>query len=87
MSTLIPIDFSNTWKSGVRILNTAIAMLPNIVIALVILAVCLIVGATLKSVVRSFSQRRQYRRNLSLLLGQLVYTFATTQSRTAGAQS
>ena len=70
----IPIDFSNAWKSGARILNTAIAMLPNFVIALVILVAFLILGATLKSIVRSFSQRRQYRRNLSLLLGQVVYT-------------
>jgi small conductance mechanosensitive channel len=74
MHAPIPIDFSNAWKSGERILNTAIGLLPNIVIALVIFVAFLIFGAFLRSMVRSISLRREGRQNLSILLGQLTHT-------------
>jgi small conductance mechanosensitive channel len=74
MSVPVPIDFSNAWKSGARIINTAIALLPNLIIALVIFVAFLILASTVKSMVRHLSVRRQHRRNLSLLLGQLAYT-------------
>jgi hypothetical protein len=33
----MPIDFSNAWKTGVKIINEAIWLLPNVVLAIVIL--------------------------------------------------
>jgi small conductance mechanosensitive channel len=74
MSAPIPIDFSNAWKSSARIVNSAISLLPNLVIALAIFVGFLILASTAKSTVRHLSLRRQHRRNLSLLLGQLAYT-------------
>ncbi len=67
------IDLSNAWKSGFKIINTAISLLPNIVIAMVIFALFLIVASASRSVVRRFSQRRTGRQSLGLLLGQLTH--------------
>ena len=67
------IDLSNAWKSGFKIINTAISLLPNIVIAVVIFALFLIVASAARSVVRRFSQRRTGRQSLGLLLGQLTH--------------
>ncbi len=74
MNAPLPIDFSNAWKSSARIVNSAISILPNLVIALVIFVVFLILASTAKSMVRHLSLRRERRRNLALLLGQLSYT-------------
>jgi small conductance mechanosensitive channel len=71
----IPIDFSNAWKSGAGIANATISLLPNLVIAVAIFVGFLILASTAKTVVRHVSLRRQHRRNLTLLLGQLVQTF------------
>lgn len=68
------IDLSNAWTSGARILNEAISLLPNFVLAVVIFTVFLILASAAKSMVRRFSKRRQRRQNLTLLLGQLAYT-------------
>jgi len=64
------IDLSNAWKSGIKIINGVISMLPNIVIAVVIFIFFLILASAAKSVVRRFSQRRRTRQSLGLLLGQ-----------------
>lgn len=74
MSDPVPIDFSNAWKSGERIINNVISLLPNLVIALVIFAAFLILASTAKSMVLRLSVRRQRHKNLAILLGQLVYT-------------
>lgn len=66
------IDLSNAWKSGSRIINSAISLLPNIVLAIVIFVAFLILASGAKSVVKRFSRRRQRRQNLGLLLGQLA---------------
>jgi small conductance mechanosensitive channel len=73
MTAPIPIDFSNAWKSGVRIVNTAMSLLPNLIIAVAIFVAFLILASTAESMVRRFSLRRQHGGNLSLLLGQLAY--------------
>lgn len=74
MSDPVPIDFSNAWKSGARIINSVISLLPNLVIALVIFAVFLILASMAKSMVRRLSVRHQRHKNLAILLGQLVQT-------------
>ena len=74
MKRHLPIDFSNAWNSGQRILNTAISLLPNLLIAAVIFVVFVILAAAAKSFVRRFSMRRRDRKNLALLMGQLIQT-------------
>jgi small conductance mechanosensitive channel len=74
MSDPVPIDFSNAWKSGARIINSVISLLPNLVIALVIFAIFLILASMAKAMVRRLSVRHQRHKNLAILLGQLVQT-------------
>ena len=66
------IELSNAWKSGSRIINTAISLLPNFILAVVIFVLFLFVASAAKSIVRRFSQRQQRRQSLGLLLGQLA---------------
>ncbi len=54
-------------------LDGAIALLPNLILALVILVVFVILAAAARSLVRKVSQRKSGHRNLGLLLGQLAY--------------
>jgi small conductance mechanosensitive channel len=74
MSAPVPIDFSNAWKSGAGIVNKAISLLPNLLIALVIFVAFVILASTAKSMARRLSSRHQHRGNLTLLLGQLAQT-------------
>jgi small conductance mechanosensitive channel len=66
------IDLSNAWKSGSRIIDTVISLLPNAILAIGVFVVFLIIASAAKSVVRGISHRRQRRQSLGLLLGQLV---------------
>jgi small conductance mechanosensitive channel len=74
MSDPVPIDFSNAWKSGARIINNVISLLPNLVIALFIFVAFLILASAAKTMVRRLSVRHQHHKNLAILLGQLVQT-------------
>jgi small-conductance mechanosensitive channel len=73
----MPIDLSNAWKSGTRIINFVISLLPNIILAVVIFIVFLIVASAAKSIVRRVTQRRGRRQSLGLLLGQIAYIAMT----------
>jgi small conductance mechanosensitive channel len=68
----VPIDYSNAWKSGSRIINSAISLLPNLVLAIIIFVLFLILASAAKAVVRRFGLRRQRRQSLGVLLGQLA---------------
>jgi small conductance mechanosensitive channel len=72
LSDPVPIDFSNAWKQGQRIIDGAITLLPNLMIAVVIFALFVVLAAASKAMVRRLSLKRQHRQNLALLLGQLV---------------
>jgi small conductance mechanosensitive channel len=67
------IDLSNAWKSAVRIINYAIALLPNFILAVIIFVVFMFIASVVNSVVRRFAHRRHRRQNLALLLGQLAH--------------
>jgi small conductance mechanosensitive channel len=69
----MPIDFSNAWKSGSRIINFVISLLPNIILALVIFVSFLFIASLSRSAVRRFWQRRQRHQGLGLLFGQLAH--------------
>jgi small conductance mechanosensitive channel len=68
------IDLSNAWKSGSRIINGAISLLPNLILAVVVFILFLILASAAKSLVRRVSQHRQRRQSLALLLGQLAHS-------------
>ena len=73
----MPIDLSNAWKSGSRIINYVISLLPNIILAVGIFILFLIVASAAKSIVRRITQRRGRRQSLGLLLGQIAYITMT----------
>ncbi len=73
----MPIDLSNAWKSGTRIINFVISLLPNIILAVGIFVLFLIVASAAKSIVRRVTQRRGRRQSLGLLLGQIAYIAMT----------
>jgi len=73
----MPIDLSNAWKSGSRIINYVISLLPNIILAVGIFILFLIVASAAKSIVRRLTQRRGRRQSLGLLLGQIAYIAMT----------
>ena len=65
MSDPVPIDLSGAWKSGARIINNVISLLPNFVIALAIFVAFLILASAAKSMVRRISVHRQRHKNLA----------------------
>src|SRR5258706_688072 len=73
----MPIDLSNAWKSGTRIINFVISLLPNIILAVGIFVLFLIVASAVKSIARRVTQRRGRRQSLGLLLGQIAYIAMT----------
>jgi len=70
----MPIDFSNAWKTGVKIINEAISLLPNVVLAIVILLFSLLLAAAGKSLARKWAQRRRKHQGITLLLARLAQT-------------
>jgi small conductance mechanosensitive channel len=66
------VDLSNAWKSGQHIVNSAVGLLPNILLAGSAFVVTLILASVAKSFVRRMAQRRQRRLSLGILLGQLT---------------
>jgi small conductance mechanosensitive channel len=71
---MLPIDLSNAWNSGVSIINKGIALLPNLVLAIVIFVVFLVLASASKSLTRRFTLRRRTHQGVSLLISRLVRT-------------
>jgi small conductance mechanosensitive channel len=70
----MPIDFSNAWKTGVRIVNTGISLLPNLILAIVIFIAFLILASASKSLTRRFALKRRTHQGATLLISRLVQT-------------
>jgi small conductance mechanosensitive channel len=68
------IDLSKAWKSGSRIMDAAISLLPNLILAVVVFVLFVILASAGKSVVRRIIEKRRQRRSLALLLGQWTHT-------------
>jgi len=66
------IDLSNAWKSTSRIIDAAISLLPNLILAAAIFIIFLIFASAAKSIVRRLTARKERRQSLGLLLGQLA---------------
>jgi small conductance mechanosensitive channel len=69
----VKIDLSNAWRSWDHMVDAGIALLPNLILALVIFAIFLLLGSVVRSLVRRISVRRNHHRNLGILLGQLAH--------------
>ena len=67
------INISDAWNSGIRIVNSAISLLPNLILAVVIFIAFLFIASVAKSAVRRISRRQKRRQSLGLLLGQLAH--------------
>ena len=70
----MPIDFSNAWTTGVRIVNQCIALIPNFVIACIIFVLFLLIASFCKTMVRRVAVQRRKHQGIGLLLGRLVHT-------------
>ena len=69
----MPIDFSNAWNTGVRIINQSIALIPNFLIACIIFLVFLVVAWFCRTLVRRVAVQRRKHQGIALLLGRLVH--------------
>ncbi len=70
----MPIDFSNAWNTGVKIINETISLLPNLLLALLIFVTFLILAAAGKSLARRWVQRQRKHQGIALLLARMVQT-------------
>ena len=68
----MPIDLSYAWKSGERIVDGVISLLPNLILAAVLFALFAALASLAKTVVRRIMHRQSHK-NLSLLMGQLAH--------------
>jgi small conductance mechanosensitive channel len=70
----MPIHLTTAWKSGERIINGVIALLPNVVLAVVIFIIFLVLASISKSMTRRFAVRQKRRQGVALLMARLVHT-------------
>lgn len=69
----VKVDLSNAWRSWDRMVDAAVALLPNLIIAFVVFVVFLVLASLTRGLTRRISVKRTHHRNLGLLLGQLAY--------------
>ncbi len=67
-------NFSDAWKSGNHIVDSAISLLPNLILAIIIFVILLIVASAIKRFVRHAAERHQRRQSLGILFGQIAQT-------------
>jgi small conductance mechanosensitive channel len=63
---------SNAWKSGNRIINQTIDLLPNLILACAIFVVFAILARVCKSLIERLGETKKMRQNAVLLLGKLA---------------
>jgi small conductance mechanosensitive channel len=71
--TPVKIDLTNAWRSWDHMVDAAIALLPNLILALLIFCLFLVLATVARSLVRRISVKRNHHRNLGILLGQLAH--------------
>jgi small conductance mechanosensitive channel len=67
----VKVDLSNAWKSGGRIVDSTVGLLPNLLLAAFVFIAALVVARLAKSFVRRMAARHERRQSLGILLGQL----------------
>lgn len=68
------VNFSDAWKSGNHIVDSAISLLPNLILAIIIFIIFLIIASGIKRFVRHAAERHQRRQSLGILFGQIAQT-------------
>lgn len=66
-------DFTLAWETIKGWANDLIALLPNIVLAILVFIVIVFIGKFLKRTIISITEKRQGSRNVGLVLGRLTY--------------
>lgn len=66
------IQISNAWEKVQGMINGFIALLPNVVLALIVFAIFFVVAGTIRRLVRRLTRDRRHARNLGLILGRLA---------------
>jgi hypothetical protein len=64
----MPIDFSSAWKGGAKIVDEAISLLPNLILAVIVFLVFLILASAGRSLARRWVERRKKHQGIALLL-------------------
>lgn len=68
----MPVDFSNAWKTAVKMINDLVSALPNMLLALVILILFLFAASFANSLTRRFVLRRRSHQGIAILIARLV---------------
>ena len=68
------LDFSAAWNTGAKIINEAISLIPNAILAVFIFGLFLLMASLSGSLVRRLAIERRKHQGIALLLGRLVYT-------------
>lgn len=66
------IQISAAWEKVQGMINGAIALLPNVVLALIVFAIFFAIGGSIRHLVRRLTLKRRHARNLGLILGRLA---------------
>lgn len=66
------VQISVAWEKVQGMINGAIALLPNLVLALVVFAIFFVVAGVVRNLVRRLTRDRRHARNLGLILGRLA---------------
>jgi len=70
----MPVDFSIAWKTGAKILNETVSLLPNIILGLLIFILFLVAASLARSLTRRVVLRRFTHQGVALLLARLIHT-------------
>lgn len=65
-------EISAAWDKVQSMINGFIALLPNIVLALIVFLLFLFIASRIKALVKRLTRNRRYARNLGLVLGRLA---------------
>ncbi|MBD2346483.1 mechanosensitive ion channel family protein [Anabaena subtropica] len=65
-------EISTAWDKVQSMINGFIALLPNIVLALIVFIFFLFIASRIKALVKRLTRHRRYARNLGLVLGRLA---------------
>ncbi|MBH8556089.1 mechanosensitive ion channel family protein [Nostocaceae cyanobacterium CENA357] len=66
------LEIATAWDKVQSMINNFMALLPNIVLALIVFLLFLIIASRVKALVKRLTRNRRYARNLGLVLGRLA---------------
>ncbi len=66
------VQVSAAWEKVQSMINGAIALIPNLVLALIVFAIFFVIAGAIRRIVRQLTRDRRHARNLGLILGRLA---------------